>query len=854
MSNRGAPPYVRNIKSPGLEFGASDQYRSPVPENLNVKTVGADLLGVTNLNVTGTFTYSNVNASLTTQTSVLEEYTVGQGIQLADNMRINANNVFFQIPVWDTSGVTLGGYMNLGGYDTGIANTMPMTNTSDGGISFYNTNGLMAYITKNAVNLGTVSADRITSITPSLGIEAVNLIIGSNAGTRPGSVRFQGNVLQYCDNFGTYITLSAAGGSSLVAGNGISIVGNTVSLQAAIANLTSVSSTNLVVGSSISYSGASGFLLLPSGGTLQLRTSASVNGPGISLDGSGNMTIGTAGPTTTIGTSIFNSTSLTANGLIVGTGTNVPGSLRYSGDRIQFFNASLTWQNVGPDVVAGTNINVTTDGFGNKTVNTIGTPVFSTATSSNALTLTNTNNTDSQVFAKLTNSGTLDANFELIAARGAVTNASDSIVAQLAMRYAGGNTNAALRFHRGTTTSNGYLSMSTSNVERMRIDGSGASTFFGTLTSTGSLTTPNILATSNISPYIAVTNLSGATNIAMAYYSGFSSGDTSKILVGRSPDPGGVTVIKHNFVSGLDPTNSAIFGLLGNENLIQAYFGGWVTIQSPVILGTGSAQTGGLRMNSNVLQFYNGLSWRSVVYNNLDGGVNISKTSAGDFNALTMLSSLSAGQTNQIIIGSTSSNFDAATFRYYHNADGGSNNRAEIGLPGNEARISISPTNTYVNNLTPIKSISAGSQTGEIWPEATNPISLRFTQTDINSAIVANMIPTVCSIRAQVQYSSGSGLFVTTVFNNGFDLVDTDGFQYVEFTLTKKNLATCAIMLTVSYANVNTSAANPRQTMIGAITAATKYQVFPYDGTANLLDMLDVVTPNPGFYFDLIVI
>lgn len=89
MSNRGAPPYVRNIKSPGLEFGASDQYRTPVPENLNVKTVGADLLGVTNLNVTGTFTYSNVNASLTTQTSVLEEYTVGQGIQLIIRNKYN---------------------------------------------------------------------------------------------------------------------------------------------------------------------------------------------------------------------------------------------------------------------------------------------------------------------------------------------------------------------------------------------------------------------------------------------------------------------------------------------------------------------------------------------------------------------------------------------------------------------------------------------------------------------------------------------------------------------------------------------------------------------------------------------
>lgn len=854
MSNRGAPPYVRNIKSPGLEFGASDQYRTPVPENLNVKTVGAELLGVTNLNVTGTFSYSNVNASLTTQTSVLEEYTVGQGIQLANNLRINNNNTFFQIPVWDTSGVTLGGYVNLGGYDTGIANTMPVTNTSDGGVSFYNTNGLMSYITKNGPDVGTVSTDRITSITPSLGVEAINLVIGSNSGTRAGSIRFSGNVLQYCDNFGSYITLSAAGGSSLIAGNGISIVGNTVSLQSVIANITSISSTTFSAGTTISYSGASGFFMLPSGGSLQLQTSTAVNGPVLSINGSGNMTLAPPG-TITIGPSIFSSASLIANGLIVGTGVNTAGSIRYSGDRIQYYTAGAVWQNIAPDLSSGTNINITTDGFGNKTINTIGTPVFTTSANANSLTLTNTNNIDSQAFAKLTNSGTADPNFELVASRGAITNAQDSVVAQLIMRYAGGSTNSALRFHRGSSNANGYLSMTTSNVERMRIDGSGATTFSGSVTVTGILNAPTLQATSNTSPYIAVTNLSGATNIAMAYYSGFTGGDTSKILLGRSPDPGGVTVIKHNFVSGLDPTNSAIFGLLGNENLIQAFFGGWVRIQSPVVLGAGQAELGGLRTSGTVMQYFNGSTWRSLVFNNLDGGLNISKTSAGTFSALTMISSLSNGETNQMTIGSNTSSFDNATFRYYHAGTNDPGTRAEMGLVGYENRISVSQTNTFIKNLTPVKSTPSSLVTGEIWPDTTSPVSLRFTQRNVSNAIVDNMIATVCRIRVQVQYTTALGLFVTTIFNDGFDLVDTDGFNYVEFTLTKKNLVSSSIMFNLSYADINASSVNPRQTMIGALSSATKYQVFPYVGAGvNLLDMLDGVSPNPGFYFDLIVI
>lgn len=857
--NRGAPPYVRNIKSPGLEFGASSQFRSPVPQNLNVSTVGAVELGVGDLNVSGTFTFTNVDASLITQTSFLEEFTSGQGIQLVNNLRINNNATFFQIPVWDTSGVALGGTVNIGGYDTSVNNTMPMTNTSSGGISFYNSNGVMAYITKNGADIGTIALDRITSITPSLGVEAINLVIGTNSGFRPGSIRFNSNVLQYCDNFGTYITLAASGGSSLIAGNGISIVGNTVSLQPTIANLTSVSSTDLVAGSVISYSGVTGFLKFPSGSSLQLQTSTSINGPTMAIDGAGKLTISPA-TSVAIGPADITSTVANISTLVLGNAgaTANPGGVRYFGDRIQYCNASAVWSNIAPDLTSGTNINIVTDGSGNKTINTTNIVTLSANTTSHLLTLTNTNNLDSQIFAKLTNSGTSDPSFELVAARGAVTNAQDSIVAQLAMRYSSGVFNSAVRFHRGAGATDGYMSFSTNNTERMRINGSGVvstvgnMTVGGTLGVTGAATFSSILGSTTAATFINATNLNGGTNVALAYYSGFSAADTTKIQIGRSEDPGGVAVIKHNYVSGLDPNNSAVFGIYGNENLIRAYLGGWVRIQNIVAQGSGQAESGGIRMSGTAFQYYN-TAWNSVCPLTSDGGISLAKGTSGTFNAITAQGALSTGQSTRIVFGKDNANYGSGVIAYL-NGPSTSTRIVTIGLLGDENMLQILRSGILLSSPVISAAPNEALNIGLVTTSQFNANDLAVGQLNYNSTTtVLNTLATVCRMRVQVQYQTGPGVFVTQIINDGFDNVTTDG-QSVTFTLTKKNFNTSVISLNVSYASSTQSFINPRQTMIGVILSDTTYQVLPYVGVgASLTDMLDDTSPNAGFYFDLMV-
>ena len=67
-----------------------------------------------------------------------------------------------------------------------------------------------------------------------------------------------------------------------------------------------------------------------------------------------------------------------------------------------------------------------------------------------------------------------DANFNLATKKGVSTNNSGDVVVKLALDYGASTENAAIRFHRGGSSTGGFISFSTNDgTERMRIDASG---------------------------------------------------------------------------------------------------------------------------------------------------------------------------------------------------------------------------------------------------------------------------------------------------------------------------------------------------------------------------------------------
>lgn len=97
--------------------------------------------------------------------------------------------------------------------------------------------------------------------------------------------------------------------------------------------------------------------------------------------------------------------------------------------------------------------------------------VNSTVSTPNLM-LSNTLNTDNRIFAYLTNSGTADPLFRMVAARGLVSNSVGDVMAQLGLEY-GGVIGSALRYHRNATGTDSFISMSTNTTEKMRIDSNG---------------------------------------------------------------------------------------------------------------------------------------------------------------------------------------------------------------------------------------------------------------------------------------------------------------------------------------------------------------------------------------------
>ena len=253
---------------------------------------------------------------------------------------------------------------------------------------------------------------------------------------------------------------------------------------------------------------------------------------------------------------------------------------------------------------------------------------------SQSLTLVNNNNVANQVFATLTNSGTLDNQFQMQAARGLVSNNPGDVTAMLLMRRSSSGYNASVNFHRGTTGINGFMSFSTAQTERARIDSSGnfgigttSPNYTLTVQSNGSTLGSNGANIINSTPTGQATlNLASDNSFFQLMKYGSNNG-TSSNITNMTNSNGLVSITGFNSASSVSSTTSFTSSGVVIDKPLNATINSTVTpFASPLgpnvelnycsIGANGAAVNGGLQRNGSNLQYYNGTLWQNVLMSN----------------------------------------------------------------------------------------------------------------------------------------------------------------------------------------------------------------------------------------------
>lgn len=319
------PNNIREEIFPGVSLGYDPANRGPNLEGISVNTLSvSDSLSVNNIYVTGTFTYSNVNASAEVLTDVLKEYTAGLGISVLNQMHFKGSGVQVTHDVYDTSGTTYGGTVDIIGRAPDFDNTLVFDNkaTPVGGFLFQNTAGPL-FRARTLTGSQLFQADNITGLTA--GITATRFIAGDSDINVAGGIRFRSNLMQYCDSFGTWQNFGSGSGGLYVPGQGIDITGNVISTTSTQV-FTQANITNII------------------GNTISAITPAS---------------------------------GIRANGLVIDDAPAVLGALRMSGTNLQVYNGT-SWLTLGTSTyTAGAGLTLSGNEFSlqnNISVNSITAP------------------------------------------------------------------------------------------------------------------------------------------------------------------------------------------------------------------------------------------------------------------------------------------------------------------------------------------------------------------------------------------------------------------------------------------------------------------------------------------------
>lgn len=293
------------------------------------------------------------------------------------------------------------------------------------------------------------------------------------------------------------------------------------------------------------------------GYNMTLKSNLSVD-PGITIDGYDISTIGSSVSTlnSLVNQSVTNISSPTFNELTLSSSTPLKLFVAGSTNKVATVSA-LHWD--------PTNLRL---GINTSTPST--TLDISSSVSSPNLRLFGSLNTDNRIFAYLTNSGTLDPLFRLVAARGLVSNASGDITAQLGLEY-GGTISSALRFHRGGSSTDGFLSMSTNSLERLRIDNSGL-IGINTISPTQTLDVNGIIRARSL-PIIGGNSTDTDSTRILSLLKTMSSGNTCYLCYGESNSAGNQAEFGFIYNGAANSSNAIFIGLHSKKVLTCLYNG-----------------------------------------------------------------------------------------------------------------------------------------------------------------------------------------------------------------------------------------------------------------------------------------
>lgn len=225
----------RNI-FPGIGLAIPSSCMGPVLDNMSLSDVTVtNLLTANNVNVTGTIVIQNIIESLIIKTDMLEEFTLGAGVTVANSLYLTNPTLMAGFDVYDTSGTILRGQVYLRGTSTAYDAALRMTSGPSGAFIFEG--ATVPYMTLfNDTGVGKMLIDRIApNATTAVSIDS--LVVGYSTAVIPGGVRYNSNVLEVCNNLGVW-------GPTFTAGGSIDIVNRVISLAATI-SATNATLTNL---------------------------------------------------------------------------------------------------------------------------------------------------------------------------------------------------------------------------------------------------------------------------------------------------------------------------------------------------------------------------------------------------------------------------------------------------------------------------------------------------------------------------------------------------------------------------------------------------------------------------------
>lgn len=620
MSSRQGFPGV-GLMSPSNCFG-------PTIDSITVNTINvAGTLTTKDMTVTGVISSGTIIETLIIQANIFEEFTSGAGITINSPMYLGRSGIQSRHTVYDVSGSSATGFVNIVGSSTLYDSALRYTNTAAGAFIFEAS--AIPYMTLyNDAGTGKMLIDKIAP-NATTNVNIANIVVGPNTTNTPGSIRYNANTIEVCNNLGVWGPIGG-GGTVYTGGSNIDVTGSVISLIASPSVTSVTTSGGVSVGGNLSVTGMSTMMgqVNVNGGLVAnaITSSGNISAPTMSTTGTvmvGGILTGSAGISTTTmaasGLVSGGSLAVTNNGTIDGSLT-VTGAINANGG-ITVASISTTGAITAGTALGGNTLAITTNGTVGGTLGVTG-----NLTTNATLTCQSIASTNFSISA----AGNISAKSLSMTA----VSSTSPIIAQLATMGAG--TSLTLNMGRDTTTNN-------TSIIRYNFAGAGFVTNRLSLGLAGSEDTMSITGNGfvgirNNAPASAldVTGQIRGTNAIIPTFLGdmtFSQNNnvpsnTTYNFFNATPgnQNGGITINPWNdgrciitlvgtgnqdFRSRINSTDATIFMQVNNSGVTHNYMNISTTLSPTPTLGSFGSDIAGY------MRYYTGSAWKFLTPMNM---------------------------------------------------------------------------------------------------------------------------------------------------------------------------------------------------------------------------------------------